>query len=246
MSGASSRLRILEWDSTFFGFRIGTLVGAPRSADDVAQVVAEARAQDVACLYALCSADDQVAIESLAGGGARFVDVRMTFERVLTSADAAASAGQIRPATADDVPELRALAATSHGSSRFYADRRFPRERCDALFAAWIERSCTGWADVVLVADEGSGVRGYTTGHARAGDLAEIGLVAVDARAQGRGLGHRLVTGTLAVLAARGARKATVVTQGRNVGAQRLYESIGFRTQSVQTWHHLWLDEVRT
>jgi hypothetical protein len=36
----------------------------------------------------------------------------------------------------------------------------------------------------------------------------------------------------------------TVVTQGRNLPAQRLYQSRGFRTQRLQVWHHLWLDEI--
>ena len=32
----------------------------------------------------------------------------------------------------------------------------------------------------------------------------------------------------------------SVVTQGRNVAAQRLYQSAGFRTAAVQLWHHCW------
>jgi dTDP-4-amino-4,6-dideoxy-D-galactose acyltransferase len=245
MTSPAPTLRVLDWDSLFFGRRIATLLGAPRGPDDLAAVVEAANAQGVECVYVLSDLEDLAAVQALESAGARLVDVRMTFERGLAAlAELDARAG-IRPARPEDVPALRALAATSHGSSRFYADGRFPRELCDEMFATWIERSCGGWAETVQVADVDGLVCGYTTGHVRENGRGEIGLVAVDARAQGHGLGAKLVTATLRVLRERGATNATVVTQGRNIAAQRLYQAQGFRTQRVQTWHHLWLDEAR-
>jgi hypothetical protein len=32
----------------------------------------------------------------------------------------------------------------------------------------------------------------------------------------------------------------TVVTQGRNRGAQRLYQQCGFLSRDLQLWHHKW------
>lgn len=237
-------LRLLDWDSAFFGLRIAASVESPRDRAAVARAIASAREQAIDCVYVLSDVDDQTAIHALGAAGARLVDVRVTFERgisVLPAPDAS-----IRDVQPDDVPALRALAAASHGSSRFYADGRFPRARCDEMFATWIEKSCGGWADVVRVAEIDGVVCGYTTGHARDGSRGEIGLVAVDPRAQGHGLGTKLVLSTLGALRERGIVSATVVTQARNVGAQRLYQAQGFRTQRVQTWHHLWLDEARS
>jgi RimJ/RimL family protein N-acetyltransferase len=34
-----------------------------------------------------------------------------------------------------------------------------------------------------------------------------------------------------------------VVTQGRNVAAQRLYQKCGFATKEVQLWYHHWFGE---
>jgi hypothetical protein len=34
--------------------------------------------------------------------------------------------------------------------------------------------------------------------------------------------------------------RASVTTQGRNVGAIRLYEDVGFRASSMQIWFHRW------
>ena len=38
------------------------------------------------------------------------------------------------------------------------------------------------------------------------------------------------------------ARRITVVTQGRNARAQRLYQRAGFVTESVRLWFHRWFD----
>jgi ribosomal protein S18 acetylase RimI-like enzyme len=39
-----------------------------------------------------------------------------------------------------------------------------------------------------------------------------------------------------------GVQRVSVVTQGRNVAAQKLYQSCGFTTCSVQLWYHWWLE----
>ena len=41
----------------------------------------------------------------------------------------------------------------SHRDSRFYYDPGFPNQRCDELYETWIDRSCHGYADTVLVAE---------------------------------------------------------------------------------------------
>jgi len=245
MTSSAPTLRVLDWDSLFFGRRIATVVGEPRDREDITGVIAAASAQGVECIYALSDLGNTAAIQALESVEARLVDVRMTFERGLPVPEVPHSESAIRAARESDIPALRQLAAASHGSSRFYSDGRFPKLLCDEMFATWIERSCSGWADTVQVAEIDGLVSGYTTGHVREDARGEIGLVAVDPRAQGHGLGAKLVAATLEDLRRRGARNATVVTQGRNLAAQRLYQGQGFRTQRVQTWHHLWLDEAR-
>ena len=67
-----------------------------------------------------------------------------------------------------------------------------------------------------------------------------MGLVAVSGEARGAGVGRAAVTALVAGLSSRGARDVSVVTQGRNAPAIRLYEDTGFRTVSVQLWFHRW------
>ena len=49
-----------------------------------------------------------------------------------------------------------------------------------------------------------------------------------------RGIGWALVAESLRWFAVHGARQVSVVTQGRNVQAQRLYQHCGFLTRSMQ------------
>jgi ribosomal protein S18 acetylase RimI-like enzyme len=137
------------------------------------------------------------------------------------------------------VARLRAIARASHGDTRFYADERFPRERCGELYDTWIRRSCEGWADAVLVVERNDAPAGYVSVHRRDGS-GSIGLIGVAEEQRGRGVGEALVRGALAWCAGEELARCTVVTQGRNVGAQRLFQRCGFRTSEVDLWFHRW------
>ena len=149
----------------------------------------------------------------------------------------------MRPATAADLPRLCRIAAASHRDSRFYHDPHFDRRRCDALYAGWIETSCADPAGVVLVAaaaDPAGPPAGYVTGTIGEDGAGRIGLFAVAANARGRGVGGALIAAVLDWFAGRSADPVSVVTQGRNVRAQRLYQRFGMRTRSVELWFHRW------
>jgi dTDP-4-amino-4,6-dideoxy-D-galactose acyltransferase len=238
-------LTLCPWDTEFFGMPIARL-NASRLMPDWIQPVREwCGARRVRCLYFLADASDRQTVQLAERHGFHLADVRLTFERPCDEAAATEKppgGADIRPAQADDVPALQAIARVSHRDSRFYFDGRFPVERCDALYATWIARSCQGFADQVFVGQCGGQVAGYTTVKQAAPDTAEIGLVGVAAAAQGRGLGPALVRAAVDWSAARGLARIVVVTQGRNRAAQRLYQRCGFLTHLLQLWYHCWFD----
>jgi ribosomal protein S18 acetylase RimI-like enzyme len=219
---------LLQWDSEFWGVRIARVPDA--------DVDAWARANDIACAYLLVSSDDAAAAQRAEGNGFRLTDVRVELDAPTTRA-----AQPVRPHRDDEVPRLRSIARRNHGDTRFYADRRFPRERADELYDTWIRRSCEGWADAVLVGEADDVAAGYVSVHER-NQAGSIGLIGVDEAARGRGIGESLVRGALDWCAERGLARCTVVTQGRNVAAQRLFQRCGFRTLSVSLWFHKWWD----
>jgi ribosomal protein S18 acetylase RimI-like enzyme len=91
----------------------------------------------------------------------------------------------------------------------------------------------------VLVAVADGTPAAYVTCHLK-GDEAQIGLVGVSAQQLGRGLGTKLVQQFFSWSRQQNARRVTVVTQGRNLAAQRLYQRNGFVTASLQLWYHRW------
>jgi dTDP-4-amino-4,6-dideoxy-D-galactose acyltransferase len=238
---AASSCRLLDWDTAFFGRRIASAGEHARGREEMERALEWCRARSIDCLYLLVSAADDATLRLAREHAFDMVDIRVTCDMQLGRADAAAGrAREIRLARESDIPDLRLIAALSHTDSRFYADGRFARERCDELYATWIEKSCRGWADAVFVAEHEGTPAGYLSCHERESGRGEIGLVGIAARAQGRGLGRKLLGSALHWFAQRGLERASVVTQGRNVAAQRLYQSAGFRTAAVQLWHHRW------
>jgi ribosomal protein S18 acetylase RimI-like enzyme len=190
----------------------------------------------VACLYLLL-ADEPGAAGRAEDAGFRLTDVRVALARA-TAGDASS---RVRPARPGDEEPLRRIARSNHRITRFYADPRFPRERCDDLYETWIARSLDGWADAVLVAEADGRAAGYVSLHARAGS-GSIGLIGVDPEARGRRLGPALVLGAVAWCRERELPEVTVVTQGRNVPALRMFERCGFRTADLGLWFHKWYD----
>ena len=214
--------------------RIGRVLTDTLAAD---VVDAWARANDVACVYFLCR-DQPRAAGAAEDAGFRLVDVRVELGRP----SAGDESSSLRPAAAADAPVLRELARANHRITRFYADPRFPDERCDDLYETWISRSLEGWADAVLVADREGRPAGYVSLHRLEWGWGSIGLIGVAPDAQGRGLGRALVEGAVAWSRERGLERVTVVTQGRNVPALRTFEGCGFRVDDLGLWFHKWYD----
>jgi dTDP-4-amino-4,6-dideoxy-D-galactose acyltransferase len=242
---------LLPWDSELFGRRLARLLAPRLDRDLLAEVERWCAERAVDGLYFLADPADPATALLAEEAGFRLVDIRVTLGLALpASRPAPAVAGvAIRPARPEDVPALRALAAVAHTDSRFYYDLHFARERCDALFAAWIEKSCLGEAaEAVLVAEIGGRPAGYVTCLLPAAEEARhgrIGLFAVAEAARGRGVGSLLVAAALGWFAGRGAERVSVVTQGRNVRAQRLYQRAGMATERVELWFHRWFTDAR-
>lgn len=234
---------LLPWDSAFFGRRIGRVLPTRLRADTWAAAAAQAGRLRVECLYLLAEADDAATVAIAEAAGFALHDIRVTYGRDVgpgLAAPALPHPASVRPAEPGDAPALAAIARRSHAESRFYADARLA-PRAPELYATWLDKSLGGEADAVLALCWAGEPSGYLTCHVADG-VGQIGLVAVGEALRGRGMGLALVGCALSWFAARGARRVTVVTQGRNRAAQRLYQRAGFLTDSVQLWYHRWLD----
>lgn len=240
---ANGLCQYLNWDSDFFGYRIARVVANRLSQDSVGPILRWCETHNIDCLYFLGDLTDETTVRLAEDNRFRLVDVRITLENRLESAiepRAGGSQAIIRPFIPEDHADLRAIARSSFRFTRFYFDLNFPESLCDALYETWTERSCSGYADVVLVAEVGGQAVGYITCHLPDQTQGQIGLIAVSADWQGRGLGQELVSASLRWFAERGVTQALVATQVRNRRAQRAFQKCGFVTQSAYLWYHRW------
>jgi len=236
---------VLEWDTRFFGFRIARVRGDTLTQDQAKNIDTWCRQHGVRCLYFLSRSDDAGTTRLAEASCFRLVDIRMTFEYKATSLRSAESYANgtiiVRPSRLEDIPRLQIIAREIYQDTRFYYDEHFSKHLCDSLYETWIKRSCEGYADVVFVAELNREAIGYVSCHLnnepRTG---RIGLVGVSSVAQGRGIGRTLLLRACEWFLGQRVQWITVVTQGRNCAAQRLYQQCGFLTRTVQLWYHKW------
>lgn len=227
----------LEWDSAFFGSRIARVSEPALTEADATEVEAWCQQQQIDCLYWLIDAGDLASIRVAEQHRFQLVDIRMTL-RLSVPSHIDDSIASLHLASAQDLAALQAIARVAHTDSRFFADERFPRQRCEELYAVWLERDMREGA--LWVADADGQPEGYITCRIREDGIGQIGLLGVGAAARGRGIGANLVKQSVRWFREQGIDTVVVVTQGRNARAQRTYQHAGFVTDHVQIWFHRW------
>lgn len=232
---------ILDWDSRFFGKIIGRVTGSKLTPELAAQINDWSKANRLDCLYFLSAATDKITTQTAENDGYHLTDIRVTLEHHLRDQIIPDNnSPHIRQAKEDDIDPLRSISRNNHRDSRFYYDGHFDLEKCDELYAVWIEKSVRGAADHVLVWDEAGRAVAYVTGKLLPNGDGSVELVGVHPDWQGKGIGYQLTRQLLAWFHHQGVNRITVVTQGRNIGAQVLYQRSGFVTCSIELWYHKW------
>ena len=222
-------VRIRQWDTAHFGFVIGSMDRNRTSNDSMGSALARAMQRGVRCIYCVTPENDDLNV----------VDER--FDRVEVKLDLTArvpSAGSpYTLARAEDYPPLRELARRAfRGQTRFYNDRNFPEDKADSLYEKWVDRGKHEENAHVIVV-EGARTDGFSV--VRTGrNESRIELIAVSKPARGKGIGTKLIQGSLAVAREHGHDSINVETQSDNEAALALYRKMGFWVSSRRaTWH---------
>ncbi|MDE2856661.1 MAG: GNAT family N-acetyltransferase [Chloroflexota bacterium] len=241
-------VRFLPWDTNHFGHRIGQ-AKIRRLDEESYQLMRDScKKLEIDCLYFLADAGDQASILELQRQGFIFVDIRSSLERKDLDSPAPQSNGDaiVRSSSADDLETLTAIARDSFRLTRFYADPFLNNEKVSAMYQIWLTKSLTtDYADWVVVAEVNQKSVGFVTcrldGVSNEG---KIGLVALATSAQGKGLSQTMVLHALEWFRDQGMKRVSVVTQGHNIAAQRVYQRCGFVTRSTELWFHKWFRDI--
>lgn len=235
--------RKLDWDSEFFGFPVAQITRLTAARDELKRCLDIMKTDGIRLAYASADLDSE-AIAAVTREGGRHVDQKTVYHIHISGTDPGTATRDPRISaydqpTADE--QLVRLAVEAGVYSRFNTDERIRKEKFIELYTKWIEQSVSrAIAREVLVCREDNVVCGMITVGEKNG-IGNIGLVAVDASKRGSGIGVGLIREAIRWFAAHGYREATVVTQGFNAPACRLYEKCGFTVASSEAYFHFWL-----
>jgi dTDP-4-amino-4,6-dideoxy-D-galactose acyltransferase len=242
-------LRLLPWDSRYFGFPVARITGADLGDAGVSEALRAARARSVRLVYWAKTPGLSVSPEILQEFAGSLVDQKATFATDLaaqgrSTADAESSPFVVveHPKGAAS-PQLLELGVRAGQFSRFQTDPRITAEQFRGLYEIWMDRSTRGeLAGAVFTAlpREGPAEPVGVITAAESGRVGQIGLLAVSEGVRGQGIGTRLVKQAHEWMRKVGAGRAEVVTQLANRAACRLYEGCGYRLHDVQDYYHFW------
>jgi dTDP-4-amino-4,6-dideoxy-D-galactose acyltransferase len=231
-------IKPLSWDSDFFQMKIGSLdLGAGTMIEEIWR---EGRAKNFDLIYGFMDSDT-ADINFPYEWKTYYMATNVVFRKSLTSSSEFADDNFIRQGIfPQDRAKLNALSIQAGHSSRFKIDRRFGDAKFRSLYKAWADNSLQKKiADIVFVHHEVE-PEGFITVKLK-GDLATIGLIAVDDRYRHRNIGGKLLHTAENYAVAYGCTSIEVGTQVENEGACRFYSKQGFAPNRFSKIFHFWL-----
>ncbi len=225
-------LQYLQWDSDFFGRRVGILRPTSRlSGADVRLLLTGDH--DYRLIYVFTGEAEP----ACADAGLMPVDVKVTFRKT-PEAGCVPGKQTCRPYAGGATEALLALAYASGVYSRYRVDAILA-PYFERLYGLWLERSLSGEiADIVYVQSENGAINGFVT--AGGGDgIVQIGLMAVDGRCRGNGIGTALLTAVASYASTSHAHEIRVAAQLANERACHFYQKNGYREYQRSYIYHI-------
>lgn len=228
-------IRTLQWDSDFFGLRIGR--ADIQSLDDAVELALQHYdlKYKYDLLYVFCK--EGLSFDAI---DAKLVDEKILYSKNCENKDAIKDVMLYMQSEPNE--SLYKLALVSGGYSRFKLDERLSDGSYELLYRKWIEKACPQEGtnkQIFAYAPDGIAKGMITVDYD--GDKAQIGLVAVDTECQHQGIGTKIMSTLEYYLYRKGVMTIDVATQAANRDACRWYEKNGFVKKSVTPIYHWWL-----
>lgn len=229
----------MEWDSSFFGKRIGRLQPDSDSSTDL-DAVARLDRSSFDCVFVELDVDAAHLLDLWSSLGARVVDVRLELSALVGNTLAHTPSRPIEVVgewSSSDREAATALAEDLSTWSRFARDPAFA-DSAARMYRSWIGMAFSGEHETLVWREQGR-IAGILTSKLEP-DAAWLELLDVHEGHRGRGIGLALVNAFLARAGATTPRVAKVRTQLRNTGAVRTYERAGFGLSRATLVLHWW------
>lgn len=228
-------IEYLDWDTNFFGIKIGRYETDMLTADVLSNILNLKEKEHYQRIYLFAQKEDEYITDYLSSLNIVPLDRKVTYQREV--AESVKETSKIVIYRGPLTMELLQLALESGHQSRFKKDTALA-SKYDLLYKMWIEKSLTGeLADAVLIY-EGNGIQGFVT-LKKHNDLGKIGLIAVHPSQQGKGIGTMLMNAAMNWYHTSNLKRCEVVTQMENTGACCLYEKAGYTINHIDLVYHL-------
>jgi ribosomal protein S18 acetylase RimI-like enzyme len=258
--GATRAVAVIEplpWESSILNRRMAVLrhlfaTTAEFAESIVKKAVRLASAQNIEFCLAKVHTDDHAAIAALQRNGFLLVETALEYVfdyRTGPFLEGRPDAPAIRNAVSDDMEAMAELSREAFAAhvGRFHADPHLSASAATAIYEEWARSALRGYADNVLVAEEGGRLAGFSawkdpsSREVAAGIRAahySIGAVAPD-------FARRGVFRALTLAGMQRYRATADVVDGptnlRNLAVQRAYEKLGWELRDSRHSFHLWL-----
>lgn len=230
----------LEWDSNFFGFKVGKIIIGPN------QTIYKVQPSDYRLIYCFIERQNRIANASAVESSFKLVDTKVVFIKNLELLKTPIKS-EIHIASYTNMflpykDKIISIGIQSGIYSRFKRDRGFPEGTFEKLYTVWMEKSLSHEIadEVFLVYNSSLEIFGVATIVAKK-DYAEIGIIAVDEHARGAGLGKLLLQKIEAYCIAMNINKIKVATQLDNKEACFFYKANGYEVESEVNIYHHWI-----
>ncbi len=229
-------IEYLEWDSNFFGYKIGEL----KKYNDLEEQLKKAKDEKYVLIYA--KNQEAKRHDDYLKAGGKLVDEKVTFLQIIPQLDMFQLDNNIKLYQKQDVSkELLSLALQSGVYSRFKTDTNFKNQEFEKLYAIWIENSIKKMiAKEVIVFELEEKIIGLLTLGIK-NNRSDIGILAVDGQSRGLGIGKKLMERAFIESQKLAQTSIQVVTQKSNIEACYFYEKQGFQIEKIENIYHFWL-----
>ncbi len=237
-------IEILKWDSNFFGYKIASITTDILRENIMEYIYDFVNNNNVKLIYYLCNCHDRKSVEIAEKNNFNFVDIRIQFEKQINKIKKITNNKfRVSLASLDDFYKLKTISSGIYDNSRYYFDKNFDILKVNQFYFDWIEKSILGkFDDECYCLYKGEKVIGFCTVKYKEYSEASIGLFGITKTYQGKGLAKLLLDNIFNIMFQRKIKKLSVVTQGRNYGAQRTYQKSGFLTKKTELWYHKWIN----
>ena len=127
-----------------------------------------------------------------------------------------------------------------HLDSRFFKDNNFNSLRVKEMYKIWVYKYANSELGKVFVFREQNKILGYIIVSIENICFGKIELIGVSENHRGQRVGDKLINMSIEWFISRGVNIVSVVTQGSNISAMKLYSRNNFLPSEVNCWYHYW------